>query len=71
ISTGGKTLMDGSFVRLPGRGWFVKATDKNEELGPAVPDIIVENQPDWIARGTDNQLKVATEELLKEVDAKK
>ncbi|MEO7266057.1 MAG: S41 family peptidase, partial [Ferruginibacter sp.] len=41
ISTGGKTLMDGSFVRLPGRGWFVKATDKNEELGPAVPDIIV------------------------------
>jgi C-terminal processing protease CtpA/Prc len=71
ISTGGKTLMDGSFVRLPGRGWFVKATDKNEELGPAVPDIIVENQPDWIARGTDEQLKVATEELLKEVDAKK
>ncbi len=71
ISTGGKTLMDGSFVRLPGRGWFVKATDKNEELGPAVPDIIVENQPDWIAQGTDEQLKVATQELLKEVDAKK
>lgn len=41
ISTGGKQLVDGSFVRLPGRGWFVKATYKNEELGPAVPDIIV------------------------------
>lgn len=67
ISTGGKVLMDGSFVRLPGRGWFVKSTDKNEELGPAVPDIIVENQPDWIARGTDDQLKAAVEELLKEV----
>jgi tricorn protease len=70
ISTGGKGLMDGSFVRLPGRGWFVKATDKEEELGPAVPDIIVENQPDWIARGTDDQLKKATEELLKEIDSK-
>jgi C-terminal processing protease CtpA/Prc len=71
ISTGGKQLMDGSFVRLPGRGWFVKATDKNEELGPAVPDILVENQPDWIARGTDDQLKRSVEELLKELDVKK
>ena len=57
ISTGGKALLDGSFVRLPGRGWFVKATDKNEELGPAVPDIIVENKIDWISKGTDDQLK--------------
>ena len=71
ISTGGKTLMDGSFVRLPLRGWYVIATNKDEELGPAVPDIIVENQPDWIARGTDEQLKKATEELLKQIDAKK
>ncbi len=71
ISTGGKALLDGSFVRLPGRGWFVKATDKNEELGPAVPDIIVENQIDWISKGTDDQLKAAVEELLKEIDNKK
>ena len=71
ISTGGKSLMDGSFVRLPLRGWYVKATDKDEELGPAVPDIIVENQPDWIARGTDDQLKAAVQELLKEIDGKK
>jgi len=68
ISTGGKTLMDGSFVRLPGRGWFVKSTDKNEELGPAIPDIIVANQPDWLAKGTDDQLKAAVDELLKELD---
>jgi hypothetical protein len=60
--------MDGSFVRLPGRGWFVKSTDKNEELGPAIPDIIVANQPDWLARGTDDQLKAAVDELLKELD---
>lgn len=71
ISTGGKGLMDGSFVRLPGRGWFTKATDKNQELGAAVPDIIVENQPDWISKGTDDQLKAAVDELLKEIGAKK
>jgi tricorn protease len=70
ISTGGKTLMDGSFVRLPMRGWFIKGTDQNEELGPAIPDIQVENSPDWIAKGTDNQLKAAVDELLKEIDGK-
>ncbi|MEW6702430.1 MAG: S41 family peptidase [Bacteroidota bacterium] len=71
ISTGGKSLIDGSFVRLPFRGWFVKATDKNQELGPAVPDIIVQNPPDWISKGVDEQLKAAVDELLKEIDAKK
>lgn len=70
ISTGGRSLMDGSFVRLPLRGWFTKATDKNQELGPAVPDIIVENEPDWISKGTDNQLRVAVETLLKETERK-
>lgn len=71
ISTGGRALMDGSFVRLPFRGWYTKATDKNQELGPAVPDILVENDLDWIAKGTDAQLKRAVEELLKEIDSKK
>ncbi|MBP6023280.1 S41 family peptidase [Ferruginibacter sp.] len=71
ISTGGKGLLDGSFVRLPGRGWYTKATDKNQELGPAVPDIIVENKIDWISKGTDDQLKIAVEELLKEINNKK
>lgn len=70
ISTGGKSLMDGSFVRLPLRGWFTKATDQNQELGPAVPDILVENQPDWISKGTDEQLKVAVETLLKDISKK-
>jgi len=71
ISTGGKQLVDGSSVRLPFRGWFTKATDKNQELGPAVPDIIVYNSPDWIARGVDEQLKAAVDELLKEINSKK
>ncbi len=71
ISTGGKQLVDGSSVRLPFRGWFTKTTDKNQELGPAVPDIIVYNSIDWIARGVDEQLKAACDELLKEIDEKK
>lgn len=70
ISTGAKGLMDGSTVRLPLRGWFTKTTNKNQELGPAVPDFIVENDVNWISKGTDEQLKVAVVELLKEVKAK-
>jgi tricorn protease len=65
ISTSGKGMMDGSFVRLPMRGWFNITNNKNQELGAAIPDIIVENEPDWIAKGTDQQLKVSVEELLK------
>ncbi|SOE21206.1 C-terminal processing protease CtpA/Prc, contains a PDZ domain [Spirosomataceae bacterium TFI 002] len=71
ISTGGKGLMDGSFIRLPRRGWYTKATNENQELGPAVPDIIVENDINWIAKGEDKQLKVATEELLKQIEERK
>jgi tricorn protease len=71
ISTGGRGLMDGSFVRLPFRGWYTKSTDKNQELGAAVPDIIVQNSPDWIAKGTDDQLKAAVEELMKQFAVKK
>ena len=71
ISTGAKTLLDGSTVRVPGRGWFVKATNKNEELGPAIPDIIVDNKLDWISTGEDLQLQVAATELLKHLDQKK
>ncbi|HPH21885.1 MAG TPA: S41 family peptidase, partial [Haliscomenobacter sp.] len=67
ISTGGRGLIDGSFVRLPFRGWFTKATDKNQELGPAVPDIIVDNSLDYTAKGTDEQLKAAVEALLKDL----
>ncbi|MCX7875156.1 MAG: S41 family peptidase [Melioribacteraceae bacterium] len=70
ISTGGKQLIDGSFVRLPFRGWFTKSTDKNQELGPAVPDIIVENSVNWMASGEDEQLKKACEELLKQIEKK-
>ncbi|MGA7838018.1 MAG: S41 family peptidase, partial [Ignavibacteriaceae bacterium] len=70
ISTGGRGLIDGSFVRLPFRGWYVKATEKNMEWGPAVPDVIVKQAPDARAKGEDQQLKTAVNVLLKQMDTK-
>lgn len=64
ISTGGRGLMDGSFVRVPFRAWYVKATEENMEWGPAVPDYIVENSPESKAMNKDEQLKKAVEVLL-------
>ncbi|TBN06362.1 PDZ domain-containing protein [Hyunsoonleella flava] len=64
ISTGGTGLIDGSYVRMPFRGWYVKATKENMELGPAVPDIVVYNNPDDKAKNRDTQLKKAVDELL-------
>ncbi len=68
ISTGGRGLMDGSFVRVPFRGWYVKATEENMEWGPAVPDYIVSNSPESKANGEDEQLKKAVEVLLEGID---
>ncbi|GGD25570.1 tricorn protease [Hyunsoonleella pacifica] len=67
ISTGGTGLIDGSYVRMPFRGWYVKATQSNMELGPAVPDIIVHNNPDDKAKNKDTQLKKAVDELLSQL----
>jgi len=64
ISTGGKGLIDGSFVRLPFRAWYVKKTRENMEHGPAVPDIIIDNDPGCKAEGEDAQLKTAVEHLM-------
>jgi len=68
ISTGANGLLNGAYVRLPFRAWYVKATDENMEHGPAVPDIIIDNAPDSKAKGRDEQLQKAVEELLKEIE---
>jgi tricorn protease len=47
--------------------WFVKATDENMELVPAIPDIIVNLLPDSRAKGNDEQLQKAVEVLLEEL----
>lgn len=67
ISTGSARLIDGSRVRMPFRGWYVKGTQSNMELGPAVPDILVDNNPDDKAKGIDTQLKTAVDTLLKQI----
>ncbi len=67
ISTSGKGLIDGGYVRIPFRGWYVKATDENMELVPATPDVIVELQPDSRSKGKDEQLQKAVEILLEQV----
>ena len=67
ISTGSKTLIDGSTVRMPFRGWYVKADDSNMDFVPAVPDVIVLNSPDAKSTGNDAQLKRAVDELLKQL----
>ena len=70
ISTGGIGLLDGSFVRLPFRGWYVKADGTNMENGPAVPDVLVQNSPDYKAQGKDEQLQKAVELLLEQIKGK-
>jgi len=67
ISTGGVRLIDGSFVRMPFRGWYVKESTVNMEFGPAVPDVLVSNNPDDKSNGQDTQLKTAVETLLKQL----
>ena len=66
ISTGGRSMVDGTFVRLPGRGWYIKKTNNDMEDEPATPDFVVENAPDYRAKGTDAQLKKAVDELMKQ-----
>jgi len=69
ISTGGTGLIDGSYVRLPFRGWYVYETDQNMENNPAIPDITVQNPPNAKAIGEDAQLKRSVEELLNQIDS--
>ncbi|UZR94860.1 S41 family peptidase [Chondrinema litorale] len=64
ISTGGQRLIDGSYVRLPYRAWYVYATEKSMENIPATPDIIIDNAPDSRAKNVDEQLQKAVDTLL-------
>lgn len=40
------------------------------EKVPAVPDIDIDNSPNCKAKGVDEQLKKASEELIKQLDLK-
>ncbi|MGB0978791.1 MAG: S41 family peptidase, partial [Croceimicrobium sp.] len=68
ISTSGSSLLNGNFIRLPFRAWYVKKTGENMENGPAVPDVLVENPPASRAKNEDAQLKKAVEILLEQIE---
>ncbi len=67
ISTGAFSLVDGTTVRQPFRGWYL-ADGTDMENNGAVPDIIVEQTPEDESAGMDAQIKAAVEELLKRID---
>ena len=68
ISTGGAGLLDGSFVRLPGRGWVVAdGSGTNMELNGCPPDYVVDNLPGDFVQGLDRQLEKAIEVGLKQL----
>ncbi len=63
ISTGSARLMDGSSVRMPGRGWYLVSTGEDMELNGCEPDIALWNPPG----GPDRPLEAAVEALANNV----
>lgn len=70
ISTGGTTLLDGSYIRLPFRGWRSRLDGSNQENTGCMPDIVVENLPDDLVRGHDAQLERAVAEALRQLSGR-
>jgi tricorn protease len=64
ISTGGTRLIDGTTVRLPGRGWYLPDGTDMENNG-AIPDLLVPQTPQDESASMDAQLKAAVDDLLK------
>ena len=69
ISTGGTRLLDGTWLRLPFRGWWNDGTGLNMEGNGAVPDHEVPLDPSDEAAGNDPQLAKAVQLLLQDLPA--
>lgn len=69
ISTGGTSIMDVGFLRMPFRGWYLVDSGEDMELHGAVPDVIVWPQPGDAAKGKDAQIEKAVEVLADDVKA--
>lgn len=67
ISTGGTRLIDGTFVRMPFRGWYLLDGTDMEDRG-AVPDLLVPQTPEAESRNEDEQLRAAVEDLLQRIE---
>ncbi len=68
ISTGGTSIMDLGFLRLPFRGWYVLPTGEDMELNGTVPDVILWPEPGQMPQGKDIQLEKAVDVLRDDVD---
>jgi tricorn protease len=66
ISTGAFTLIDGTTVRMPFRGWYLTDGTDMESHG-AKPDVDVPQTPRDEASGKDPQLEAAVEDLMKQI----
>lgn len=66
ISTGGTSIMDIGFLRLPFRGWYLAANGEDLELNGAVPDVVIWPKPGDTA---DRQLERAVQMLTEDVKA--
>jgi tricorn protease len=69
ISTGGTTIMDVGFLRLPFRGWYLTTNGEDLELNGAEPDVVIWPEPQDAARGVDRQLEKSVEMLKQDVSA--
>jgi tricorn protease len=69
ISTGGTTIMDVGFLRLPFRGWYLTTNGEDLELNGAEPDVVIWPEPQDAARGVDRQLEKGVEMLKQDVSA--
>ena len=69
ISTGSESLVDGTTVRMPFRGWYLPDGTDMEENG-AMPDFVVVQTPEDESREFDAQLSKAVEELMKKLPKK-
>jgi tricorn protease len=67
ISTGGTSVMDVGFLRMPFRGWYVLPTGEDMERNGAVPDVVLWNPPGQWPRGEDDQLDEAVTVLQEDV----
>lgn len=69
ISTGGTRLLNGGWVRLPGRGWFVAGSGVNMENNGAQPDVVVWQPPTEDSSATeDTQLAEAVRVRLENIE---
>jgi tricorn protease len=64
ISTGGTSIMDVGFLRLPFRGWYLAGNGEDLELNGAIPDVVIWPKPGDTA---DRQLEKAVQMLSEDV----